>query len=309
MLENSPSNSSTNWIHQLRAQRGEQPSSVPTLPPVRGACIVEGVTIDTPRGANQQTTVADIGDGTDAINFLLVAASLPAKLRPLVDCLVGLAGDRTGWFEADDLQVGVRARVGDGAMSRGAARKWVQRHRNALCEWQQSKNLALIEYSPGGRSTGGDYCPSRYRVNLLALAAATVERAREDGFWRRAPHRALMLAAEEIINDAPETNPYKPRFRAPRRDDDALLTRNPKTATTLMSEAARIVHARGEDVNAWLEQHIRELREAVGSVHTKAEDLWTNMSRGAEESVHTKAEDLWTNMSPPPPRNHVRGGR
>lgn len=288
-------NSSTNWINEYRAQQGEELVSG-ALPRVRlqagESCIVKNVSIDTPRGKNQETLTADIGDGVDAINFLLVAASLPEKSRSFVDYLVGLAGDRTEWFEANDLQVGMRARVGDVEMSRAAACKWVQRRRKELTEWQDQHNLALIECSPGGQDADGKRYPSRYKVNLLALAAATVEEARGGSQWKRDPSRALELAAQKIIEDTPQTPAYKPRFRAPRRDDEAVLIRNPKTAATLMCNAAGILHARGEDVGAWLEQHIRELREAVGSVHTKAKEQWTDTSIAESQGGGDPVADL-----------------
>ncbi len=277
MLEISP----TSWTRQLKAQVNPQSEPTKTIPRVRGNCTVEHVATDTKRGENPNTLVAEIGDGTDAINFLLVAAKCPSALRPLIDYLVGSAGDRTDWFEADDLTVGLRVRIGDGDMSGDAARKWVQRARKALIEWQQIENLALIECSPGGQATDGTRSPSRYKVNLLALAAATVEKARDGEFWRRNPNRAMMVAAEEIIEDAPVSNPYKPRFRKPRRDDDAVLRRNPKHAETLLLEVARIIEERGEDSIAWLDTYTARVKQAA-LVHIKQEKQWTDLYSGQD---------------------------
>lgn len=274
-LEISP----TSWTRQLTAQLNQQSKQPEALPRVRGKSTLEHVATDTKRGENPNTLVAEIGDGTDAINFLLVAGGCPAHLRPLIDCIVGLAGDRVGWFEADDLNVGSRARAGFNDMSGDAARKWVQRWRKALIEWQQSKDLALIECSPGGQAPDGTRYPSRYKVNLLALAAAVVEKARNSEFWRRNPSRALMVAAEEIIEDAPVTDPYKPRFRKPRRDDDAVLRRNPKHAETLLSDVARIMTERGEDFPTWFDSYVERIRQAT-NVHIKQEKQWTDFSGG-----------------------------
>jgi hypothetical protein len=279
--------SPTSWIHQLKQQVPSTPTPIDVRPPVRGKCTVEHVTTDAKRGNNQNTLVANIGDGTDAINFLLVEAGCPAHLRVGIDCIVGLAGDRVEWFEAPDATVGMRARVGGELMSRDAACKWVQRWRKALIEWQQTNNLALIECSPGGQAPDGTRYPSRYKVNLLALAAATVEEARGSNLWKRGDlSRALELAAQTIIEDSPETPAYKQRFRAPRRDDNALLKRNPKMAKTLLGEVARILHKRGEDFNTWFDEFAESIRQDV-NVHTiEDKDQWTNLSTVEPEESH-----------------------
>jgi hypothetical protein len=264
--------SPTSWIHSLKAKAVEPPERKPlpkkSTPPI--------VFTDSKRGDNQETLIADIGDGTDAINFLLVAAGCPAEYRPLIDCLVGLAGDRTGWFEADDLAVASRARATEEEFSRDAGRKWVQRWRKLLCEWQQRKNLALIECSPGGQDSDGTRYKSRYKVNLLWLAAQTLEEARNSSHWRRDPSRALELAAPKVLEDTPETPSYKQRFRAPRRDDETLLTRNPKTALTLLEEVARILISRGEDVAEFCKTFTDQATERMLAVHTTTKNQWTD---------------------------------
>ncbi len=276
-----PEISPTSWIHKLKAQAGEpSPTTAPRAH--RRESRAGSVTTGAKRGENPDTLAANIGDGTDAINFILVAAGCPAHLRPLIDCLVGLAGDRTAWFEADDLMVGMRARASGDEMSRDAARKWVQRWRKELCDWQSLKNLALIECAPGGQDSDGKLYKSRYKVNLLQLAADAVEAARGCPKWDRDPSRALELASEAILEDTPQTNPYKQRFRPPRQDDDALLKRNPKTATTLLLEAARILSERGEDVEMWLETFAESVKQKVRSVHTIKKEQWTKLSTGQE---------------------------
>ncbi len=274
-----PEISPTSWIHNLKAQAGEpSPTTAPRAH--RRESRAGSVTTGAKRGENPNTLAANIGDGTDAINFILVAAGCPAHLRALIDCLVGLAGDRTAWFEADDLTVGMRARASGDEMSRDAARKWVQRWRKELCDWQSLKNLALIECAPGGQDSDGKLYKSRYKVNLLQLAADAVEDARGSSHWNRDPSRALELASEAILEDTPQTNPYKQRFRPPRQDDDALLKRNPKTATTLLLEAARILSERGEDVEQWLETFTEGVKQKVRSVHTLKKEQWTVLSTG-----------------------------
>jgi hypothetical protein len=273
--------SPTSWIHSLKAKAIEPPERKPlpkkSTPPT--------VFTDSKRGDNQETLIADIGDGTDAINFLLVAAGCPAEYRPLIDCLVGLAGDRTGWFEADDLTVAMRARATEEEFSEDAGRKWVQRWRKRFCEWQSRVNLALIECAPGGKGEDDKLYKSRYKVNLLWLAAQTLEAARNSDNWRKNPSSALEQAAQTALEDTPETPSYKQRFRKPRRDDDAILARNPKTALTLLKEVARIMHDRNEDFNAWFDEFTASIRLAA-SVHTKDKEQWTTLSTIQPEESH-----------------------
>ena len=112
---------------------------------------------------------------TEAISQSLAAKDCPSKFRPLVDYLVGLAGGCTDWFEAGDDEVGLNARPTAEGVSRDAACKWVQRMRKGFLEWEKKANVTFIECMPGGRDpkTKENY-KSRYKVNLLGLAEATV---------------------------------------------------------------------------------------------------------------------------------------
>lgn len=202
---------------------------------------------------------------TEAISQLLAAKDCPSKFRPLVDYLVGLAGGCTDWFEAADDEVGLNARPTAEGVSRDAACKWVQRMRKDFLAWEKKANVTFIECMPGGRDpkTKENY-KSRYKVNLLGLAEATVADAQETPQWRRDPRRALELVAAERAHETPITPPKKDRFRPPRRDENALLQRNPKTALTLLAEAARILAERGElDADTFVDDFARQLRDRL----------------------------------------------
>jgi hypothetical protein len=128
---------------------------------------------------------------TGAISQLLAAKDCPSKFRPLVDYLVGLAGGCTGWFEAADEEVGLKARPTAEGVSRNAACKWVQRMRKDFLTWEKKANVTFIECMPGGKdSATGKRHKSRYKLNLLGLAEATVADAQEAPQWRRDPRRA-----------------------------------------------------------------------------------------------------------------------
>jgi hypothetical protein len=299
--------SPTSWIHQLRQQQGQEPE-----PPIRAPLPANprAYPANAKRGENQDTLIANIGDGTDAINFILVAAGCPAKFRPFVDCVIGLAGDRADWFEAGDLEVGMRARADEEEFSIPGAKKWVQRWRKDFCKWQHKKNLALIECSPGGQDpTDGERYKSRYKVNLLMLAAEAVAEARTDPRWNKSPEHAIEDAAKDVLLRTPETPAYKPRFRAPKRDDDASLNRDIKTALTLLEDAARIKHKRGEDISAFLadfnQRAVKRIEESIARADSVARAVATTAQadkRAAEtasrtartKGVHTNTKDQWT---------------
>jgi hypothetical protein len=202
---------------------------------------------------------------TEAISQLLAAKDCPSKFRPLVDYLVGLAGGCTDWFEAADDEVGLNARPTAEGVSRDAACKWVQRMRKGFLEWEKKANVTFIECMPGGRDpkTKKNF-KSRYKVNLLGLAEATLTDAQGEPQWRRDPRRALELVAAERADETPITPPKKPRFRPPRRDENALLQRNPKTALTLLAEVAGILAERGElDADTFVDDFAARLRDRL----------------------------------------------
>lgn len=188
---------------------------------------------------------AAISHQTEAINQLLAVKHCPSKFRPLIDYLIGVAKGHTDWIEKTDAEVGLCSRSSDQLTSRSAAEKYVQRFRKDFMVWQNKRNLAYIEFSGGGKDTkANEVYASRYKLNIIDLARRTVEMAQTMAtVWGENPRRALELAAIEIAEDTPQTPPSKPRFRSPKRDDDALLKRNPKTALTLLKEVRDILEA------------------------------------------------------------------
>ncbi|HEX8285980.1 MAG TPA: hypothetical protein VF588_21660 [Pyrinomonadaceae bacterium] len=103
-------------------------------------------------------------------------------------------------------------------------------------------------------------------MNLLGLAEATLTDAQGEPQWRRDPRRALELVAAERAHETPITPPKKERFRPPRRDENALLQRNPKTALTLLAEVADILAERGElDADTFVDDFARQLRDRLNT--------------------------------------------
>jgi hypothetical protein len=218
-----------------------------------------------PPSAVANAYAASISYQTEAINQLLAAKNCPSEFRPLIDYLIGVASGSTDWFEKSDVEVGLCARSSDQQVSQCAAKKYVQRFRKDFIPWEQKHNLAYIEFSAGGKDMETNQVfPSRYKLNIIDLAQRTVELAQSmTTIWNENPRRALELAAREIVEDTPQTPPSKPRFRSPKRDDEALLKRNPKTALTLLKEVRDILEARGEAVEPFLAEFSKELEDMM----------------------------------------------
>ncbi len=269
---------------------------------------------------------------TEAINQLLAQKDCPSECRPLIDYLIGIAEGNTDWIEKTDAEVGLCARPRAEMPSRDAAQKWVQRTRKTLMAWQKKTSMALIEFSAGGKDTEQDKVfPSRYKVNLLNLAEETVRQAQCTSQWMRDPRRSLELAAADVIEDTPQTRAVKPRFRSPRRDDDSLLKRNPKTALTLLKEVRNILERKGGDVEAFWQdfyeqaetvmlggeevspkangkvtpiearRKLAEQRRAASVVHTLTEE--ESMDTGGDDSppVSTRSGGMDRFVHPPTP--------
>ena len=257
----------------------EEPSPPDDSPPDFPAAGPE----PTEDGNGSPTATGDVIDpqaeqfsaSTEALNQLLASKNCPSEYRPLIDYLIGISNGSTDWIEIADAELGLCVRPTKAEpeqCSRDAAKKYIYRLRKGFMGWQKKENMAFIEYSAGGKDTQTDEVfASRYKVNVLKLVPQTVEEAKLfDGLWQRDRRSAIGLAAAEMVEDTPETPANKPRFRAPRRDDDALLKRNPKTALTLLKQVRDILNERGENVSAFWEDFQAEA-EAMMLNETKPE--------------------------------------
>jgi hypothetical protein len=230
---------------------------------------------------------ADIADGTEATNWLCIAANYPEKLRSYLDCLIGMAGDpRTlkdndGWFEATDNDVGERVRLGqlpalDGtpeenhkalsAWSEGlgkfkqtdrASQAWTARKRKLHVEFQRVSGFTLVEVEQGeyDRSKKCNL-PTRYRVALLPLADETVKRARLSKLWAAGKTReAIKEAAFETLTMLPNAPPIKRRKPKRKPDAAARLARNRKAILTLLDRC----------------------RDDLSALDIEAEDFWQEL--------------------------------
>ena len=199
----------------------------------------------------------DVSHGTDAVNHLLALLNFPAPLRAFVDCMVGLAGERTGWFEEFGVNVGKRARTGRDDCTDSSMERWVQRQKAKLRQWQFERNFELVEMKDGDFDReAGKNRPTRWRVPLVAMAAEVVLRARAKAYWARGPRhqsRALREVARELLTEDPEAPPVT--LPLPRTlTDEELLNRALKTVETQLGVIRDVMLRNGGDPRALLEE-------------------------------------------------------
>ncbi len=86
-----------------------------------------------------------VSDTFDAAIAVLQMFHFPAELIPFVLAVIGAAEGRTDWFPCRDRVLGERALGESDARTPEAKKKWVQRKRELLCEWQERTRFILIE--------------------------------------------------------------------------------------------------------------------------------------------------------------------
>lgn len=190
----------------------------------------------------QELTSELFSYATDAANLLLARSGFPSEHRAFVDALIGASAGVTEWFEVSDYDLGKRMLGGTQARerSRGAITKRVQRSRGAVTEWQGESGYLIVECMPGGRDSEGHLHRSKYRLNLLTAAVASVEQAGTETF----SERALKEATKEQLGTMQESATKvskRERFNRPRTDPQAVAARNIATAHTLLEKAAQLM--------------------------------------------------------------------
>jgi hypothetical protein len=220
-------------------------------------------------------SLADFAHATDTANFLLAYDEFPPELRSFVDAIIGVAGSRTDEFPATDELIAERM---------GCSTRTVSRHREEFLQWQMEKGVTWIVIQDHYTDREGKRHAHRYRVHLHRLAVEAVEDARVSGEWFKNPGKALNDAARAKRGSAPNMPARKRRGRKRETDARTTISKNLKTAATLLNEAAklagaielsRLVH-NGESsfqLNAELIDRVRQNLEALSSnLNAKSED-------------------------------------
>ena len=176
--------------------------------------------------------IADFGHVMASANVLMAEyEDFTEAYRLFVDALIGLAGDRTGWFEATDKLVAGQA---------GRGEKWVQRTRKDFMAWQKKRLTSYVDiddhiYDP----TNGNK-PHKYRVYVAHIAAAATldARARPREFAAN-PGKALASSTNNLRSmlPAPTHKRHKPDRPA---DAEKQINRALKHIGTLMLRVEEI---------------------------------------------------------------------
>ncbi len=242
----------SNWIETLKAQRGEI-----TPPPTHD-------TIST-------NTISDVADATIAILQLL---RVPNEHFSFAQAIVGAADGSVDWFECKDRELGARA-LDEDTRSTEAVKKWVQRRRDAWCEWQDSIGFVLIECAPGGKK-GEEFLGSKYRAHILSFIHDCLDIARAELQGKGSKNRAeaFKKAAWAILPPAikrvAEARSRHERFNRPRKGPEANINKAVKMALTYLRKAVEEAQASGGDPSTLINNHIQAAQQLVpGSVHTK----------------------------------------
>ncbi|MEW6208733.1 MAG: hypothetical protein AB1631_10225 [Acidobacteriota bacterium] len=262
-----------------------------------------------------------ISESTDAINSILAAAGCPPSSRAFIDAVIGAAHSRLTsdrldeWFEASDLEIARGALVDRrDSMSVAALKKWTQRHRKALFDWQRQSGYTLIECAPGGQDEEKNNHPTRYLVPVIAAAAETLVEARADSAWQRAPEKAMRQAAKIAVAGLPSTAAKRERFRRHRQDATAMLKRNTATIKSLFKKNLDILARKaGFDAAGLIasaQQHfdemVKEAQAALDEVIEQASalvvellvvELWRVLRAKARR--RSQARGVWTLLSTP----------
>jgi hypothetical protein len=171
-------------------------------------CLQNSTSLHTscPNGTSKLTT--QLSYGTDAINFILVAAGCPERFRSYIDCLVGFSEGRHE-FEARDKDVAARVRPDEQSASKGAARQWLKRTRRDFETWQAARGFNFIECRRGYIERHTDhqgkkskiFHASCYRLRLLANVERVISEAQKSPLrWEDNPLREIELAAcKEVL--------------------------------------------------------------------------------------------------------------
>jgi hypothetical protein len=200
---------------------------------------------------------------TDAANLLLAEHGLPPELRPFVDAVVGVSGDRVGiWFPASDETLASRV---------DKDKRTISRQREKYLEWMKKSQIALVDVREHKYQTGEVTKPHEYRVNFSRQVAETVLEAEKRGEWKTNKGLALEASAADVkASDLlPDHTTDEKRTRKPRRDAEALIKRKLRTMVTLGKKSLSIHKATGKnaaidrDAFAELERTMTELCTTV----------------------------------------------
>jgi hypothetical protein len=223
--------------------------------------------------------LADFGHTMASANVLMAEyEDFTEAYRLFVDVMIGLAGDRTDWFEAADKLVAAHA---------GRNEKWVQRTRKDFMAWQKDRKMSYVDIADHVYDPTNGNKPHQYRVQVARIAAEAMLDARASREWRQHPGKALEASTNNLRSMLPF--PVHTR-RKPERPADAarLINRKLKHIGTLMSRVEEIQEATGGQVEIDLKV-IEDLENRLAVLKAAALDpLSTTLKKKVVDINHAR---------------------
>jgi hypothetical protein len=213
--------------------------------------------------ADEVTALAvDYNYTTASANLLLAEHDCPPELRPVIDAIVGVCGDRVDeWFEASDKVLAKHANRSD---------KWVQTWRKELLAWMKRCNVAIIDIEDHKWQHGEVPKPHKYRVNLSRLVAAATLEAQNMPEWKVHKGEAMEISAKNVKDSLPQVVTHKQRRCRHRDDAQTTIEGKIKGATNAIRRALEIQQATGNNVRISAEL-VAELKRAVAELEGHAD--------------------------------------
>ena len=213
--------------------------------------------------------IADFGHVMASANVLMAEyEDFTEASRLFVDVLIGLAGDRTNWFEANDRLIAMRA---------GRTEKWVQRTRKDFMAWQKKRHTSYVDISDHVYDPQNGNKPHQYRVFVSHIAAAATLDARASREYAANPGKALASSTNNLRSMLPAPTH---RRRRPERPADAekQIKRALKHIGTLMLRVEEIQSATGGRVELDLGT-IEDLEKRLAVLKAVALDPLSTISK------------------------------
>jgi len=206
--------------------------------------------------------LADFGHTMASANVLMAEyEDFTEAYRLFVDVLIGLAGDRIGWFEAGDKLVAAHA---------GRNEKWVQRTRKDFMAWQKRRLTSYVDIADHVYDPTNGNKPHQYRVQVARFSVEAMLDARASREWSKHPGKALEASTNNLRSMLPAPTHTR---RKPERSADAakLINRKLKHIGTLMLRVEEIQAATGGQVEIDLSM-IEELENRLAVLKAAALD-------------------------------------
>jgi hypothetical protein len=236
--------------------------------------------------------LGDFAHTTDAMSLFLAGTGVrcPPQFRALIDAVVGIAGNRTEWFNVTDEVISRRA---------GRSKKWVQTQRKEFLEWETKHKKTFIEIQDSYTDADMKHHSHKYRVHIGTFAANIKLDAQHLPEWNINPGKALEIATLTYRDSLPNTPPRTARRRTPTPSETELMHRQIKRARTCLANATNLRPLDGSP--AWVD----------GELVTEIESLLAEIrSIGGLPSVQTsttkEAEVVETNHHEIPTQDTLR---